>query len=61
MIGEEFPFFLHVSLVGGCGIHVEVVAPAGKFKTIVAHFISKWSEFYERKVGPLAGKKCDGS
>src|SRR5690606_37211725 len=38
-------------------IHVEVVAPAGEFETVVAHFIGERREFFEREVGPLAGEE----
>ena len=61
VVREELPALLHVSLTGGGGVHIEVVAPAGEFEAIVAHFIGERREFFEREVGPLAGEECDGA
>ena len=61
VVGEQLPFLLHVCLGGKRGIHVEVVAPAGEFEAVVAHFIGQRGEFGERQVGPLAGEESDGA
>jgi hypothetical protein len=37
-------------------IDIEVVAPAGEFNAVVAHFFNDGREFGEREVGPLAGE-----
>jgi hypothetical protein len=42
-------------------VDFEVVAPAGEFESVVAHLFREWGEFFEGKVGPLAGEQGDGS
>jgi hypothetical protein len=37
-------------------VDIKVVAPAGKFDAVVAHFFHKRGEVGEWKVGPLAGE-----
>ena len=59
VVGKQFPFFLHIGLAGGSGIDIEVIAPAGEFEAVVAHFIGKRREFFEREIGPLAGEQRD--
>ena len=61
VVTQQLPFFLHVGLAGGGGIGVEMIAPTGEFKSVVAHFVGQRGEFFERKIGPLAGEECDGS
>jgi hypothetical protein len=39
--------------------NIEMISPASEFETVITHFRSKRSEFFERKIGPLAGEKCD--
>jgi hypothetical protein len=34
-----------------------MIAPAGKFDTVVAHLFNKWEEFIDGEVGPLASKE----
>lgn len=57
VVSEELPLFLDV--FGVDRIDVEVVAPAGELKAVIAHFFGQWGEFFERKIGPLAGEQCD--
>jgi hypothetical protein len=61
VVGEELPTLLYVGLAGGGGIDIEVVAPTGELKAVVAHFIGQRGEFFEWEVGPLAGEECDGA
>lgn len=60
VVGEELPLLTEVFGIGG-GIDVEVVAPAGEFEAVVAHFFGERREFFEREIGPLAGEEGDGS
>jgi hypothetical protein len=50
-----------VFLGTGGGIDVEVVAPAGEFDAVVAHALGERREFFEGKIGPLAGEEGDGT
>ena len=61
VVAQQFPFFFHIGLAGGSGIGVEMIAPTGEFKPVVAHFVGQRGEFFERQIGPLAGKQCDRS
>ena len=56
VVGEEFPFFADVGFRRGGLVDIEVVAPAGEFDTVVAHFFDKRGEICEWQVGPLAGE-----
>lgn len=56
VVGEEFPFFADVGFRRSGLIDIEVVAPAGKFDAVVAHFFNNGSEVGEWQVGPLAGE-----
>ena len=61
VVFEHRPFVVDVFL-GICGgIDVEVVAPAGEFDAVVAHFFDERGEFFEGQVGPLAGEQGDGT
>jgi len=59
VIGEQFPLLFNVFRVDR--IDVEVVAPTGEFKTIVAHVFGERGEFFKGKIGPLAGEQGDGT
>lgn len=61
VVMEELPFLLDILPGGSGGIDVEVIAPAGKFEAVVAHALGEWREFFEGKVGPLAGEESDRS
>ena len=56
VVGEEFPFFADVGFRRGGLVDIEVVAPAGEFDPVVAHFFDKRGEICEWQVGPLAGE-----
>ena len=56
---QHRPFFVDVFLGGGGDVDIEVVAPAGEFDAIVAHFFGEGREFFEGEVGPLAGEQRD--
>jgi hypothetical protein len=38
-----------------------MIAPTGEFEAVIAHFVGKRREFFEWKIGPLAGEECDRS
>ena len=59
VVVQQGPFVAKVFLVAGGGIDVEMVAPAGELYAIVAHFLDQRREFFEGKVGPLAGEQGD--
>jgi hypothetical protein len=42
-------------------IDFKVIAPAGKFDTIVAEGLGLLDHGIDGKIGPLAGEKCDGA
>ena len=56
VVSEEFPFFADVGFRRSGLIDIEVVAPAGEFDAVVAHFFDKRGEVGECEVGPLAGE-----
>jgi len=56
VVGQQRPFLLAVFRGRSRGIDVEVVAPAGEFEAVVAHFLRKRRKFLQGQVGPLAGK-----
>ena len=56
VVSEEFPFFADVGFRRGGLVDIEVVAPAGEFDTVVAHFFDKRGEICEWQIGPLAGE-----
>ena len=58
---EERPFVLEVIGFAEGAVHFKVVAPAGEFHAVVAHFFDEREELGEGEVGPLAGEKCDRS
>ena len=45
VIGEELPLVFEVFRIGG-GIDVEVVAPAGKFETVVPHRLGEGGKLF---------------
>ncbi len=61
MAFEESPFVVDVFFGRGGGLDIEVVAPAGEFKAVVAHLLGEGREFFEGEVGPLAGEQGYGS
>ena len=61
VLGEEGPFLFDVIGFGEGAVHFEMVAPAGEFDAVVAHFFGEGQEVGEGKVGPLAGEKGDWS
>jgi hypothetical protein len=61
MIREQLPFFGDVLFRRRCGVHIEMVAPAGEFDAVVAHFFGEGCELSEREIGPLAGEECNVS
>jgi hypothetical protein len=58
---EEFAFAGAVGIVGEGFVDFEVVAPAGKFESIVAEFFGFFAECFEWEVGPLAGEEGNGT
>ena len=58
---EEFAFAGAVGVVGEGFLDFEVVAPAGKFESVVAEFFGFFAECFEGEVGPLAGEEGNGT
>ena len=58
---EELPLLVDVFFTGYSGVGIEVVAPAGELEAVVAHFFRERGEFFEGKIGPLAGEQGDGA
>ncbi len=53
---EEFPLFLDiVRLIEGL-LDIKVIAPAGEFEAVIAHFFSLRGKFGKREIRPLAGE-----
>jgi hypothetical protein len=61
MLFEQISLAGAVGIVGECLIDFEVVAPAGEFETVVTEVAGLFTEFFERKIGPLAGEQGDWS
>ncbi len=61
MVFKQLPLLVDVFLAVDRGIDVEVVAPAGEFETVVAHFFRERGQFFEGEIGPLAGEQGDGA
>ena len=42
-------------------VHFEVVAPAGKFDTVITKGLGLLNHGIAGEIGPLAGEECDGA
>ena len=42
-------------------VHFKVVAPAGKFDTVITEGLGLLDHGINGKIGPLAGEECDGA
>jgi hypothetical protein len=56
---EQLPFLVDVFLAVDCGVHVEVIAPAGEFEAAIAKFAGLAGQVFQREIGPLTGKQGD--
>ena len=61
VFGEQGPFLFGVFGFSEGAIHLEMIAPAGEFHAVITHFFDEREQFGERKIGPLAGEKSNGS
>ena len=61
MITQYFPPFLAVLLGDSGFVHVEVIAPASEFETMITHVGCFCCKVWKGKIGPLAGKQGDRS
>ena len=58
---QQGPLVADVAVAFQGSIHFEVVAPASQFQSIEPPLLGLPGQSFQRHVGPLAGKKCDGS
>ncbi len=60
-IVQQLPFPFAVVVFLQCLVDLKVIAPASQFDSVVAELGRRASHLIDRQVGPLAGKKRDGS
>ena len=58
---EQVAFAAAIRVVGDCFVDFKMVAPAGQFEAVVSEISGLFAQRFQREIGPLTGKKCDGA
>src|SRR5580704_4312557 len=61
MVDEDLLALGDVAVVGRAAGHVEMVAPAGDLKAVIAPLRGELAYLHERKISPLSGEESDRS
>ena len=55
---EQLPPPFDVAILVEGPLNVKVIAPTGKFDSVIAHVLYLRQKIGEREIGPLAGEEC---